>query len=94
MLGWSSARLADRAAVSRATVGTFERAEQQPIPATVVAIRRALEAAGIEFLDDPDAPGLRLRKAAATGLINHPAGRAAGGGRGVDAPRTARRKLA
>jgi transcriptional regulator with XRE-family HTH domain len=56
-LGWSIARLADAASVGVATVARFETHKGETIPATLTAIQRALEHAGVEFLA---ANGLRL----------------------------------
>jgi transcriptional regulator with XRE-family HTH domain len=59
-LGWSIARLAAGARVGVATVARFETEKGETIPATLAAIQRALEAAGVEFLDDN---GVRLGSA-------------------------------
>src|SRR5437870_5396984 len=56
-LGWNIGRLATAAHVGAATVARFERGESETIPATLAAIERALEAAGVEFLPDN---GVRL----------------------------------
>lgn len=62
MLGWTQGELADAASVSRATVLEFERGGRLPHPNNVDAIRRALEAAGITFLnDDGRGPGVRYK---------------------------------
>ena len=63
LLGWSQDDLAERSGVSAPTIGRLEadggeiggRAE------TEQKIRRALEKAGIEFLNG-DQPGVRLKK--------------------------------
>ena len=57
-LGWSLGRLAIEANVGVATAARFERGKRVTIPATLSAIQRALEAAGIEFLPGD---GVRLR---------------------------------
>ena len=49
-LGWSISQLATSARVGVATVARFEIGKGQTIPATLAAIQRALEAAGVEFL--------------------------------------------
>ena len=59
LLDMSQDELAAASRVSRRTVTSFE-AGATPIPATLAAIRRALEAAGVEFLDGD---GVRLRQA-------------------------------
>ena len=62
VLGWSQQRLADEAQIGIATVQRAERAERPPLTASnLFAIERALEAAGIEFIDDDERPGLRWR---------------------------------
>lgn len=62
MLGWTQGELADAASVSRATVLEFERGGRLPHPNNVDAIRSALEAAGITFLnDDGRGPGVRYK---------------------------------
>jgi transcriptional regulator with XRE-family HTH domain len=57
-IGWSLAQLAAAAHVGVATVARFETAKGETIPATLSAIQRALEAAGVEFLPDN---GVRLK---------------------------------
>jgi transcriptional regulator with XRE-family HTH domain len=61
-LGWSERRLARAAGVSTGVVRDFERAGS--VRATSVeAIQRALENAGVMFIDENDGgPGARLRK--------------------------------
>jgi transcriptional regulator with XRE-family HTH domain len=64
MLRWSTIELSRAAQVGQATVNRFERTEGETIPATIAAMQRALEAAGVEFLPEngvrlkakPDAP--------------------------------------
>lgn len=61
LLGWNSVQLADAAGVGKATIWRLESADG-PLggePATVAKIIGALEAAGVEFLDD-DKPGVQL----------------------------------
>jgi transcriptional regulator with XRE-family HTH domain len=59
-LGWSARRLALVAGVSDSTVRNFERGCSQRA-ATVEAIQRALENAGVIFIGDDDGgPGARL----------------------------------
>lgn len=57
MLDWSRERLADAAGISERTLIDFERGARSPVPATLAAIRRALEEAGVEFIER----GVRLR---------------------------------
>jgi transcriptional regulator with XRE-family HTH domain len=60
-LGWNVADLARAAQVSRRTVSDFERGGSLKAT-TVEAIQRALEKAGVIFIDANDGgPGARLR---------------------------------
>jgi transcriptional regulator with XRE-family HTH domain len=59
MLGWSQEELAEAAQVSRMTVVDFERAARLPHSNSVAAVRAALQAAGVEFING-DAPGVCL----------------------------------
>lgn len=62
MLGWQQVQLAQAAGVSRPTVMDFEKGQRIPIPVSQQSIRRALEEAGIEFLDeDGGGRGVRFR---------------------------------
>ena len=64
-LRWSTEILAERADVSSRTVKRFEQHDGVPPShsATLGKIKRALEAAGIEFIGTPeDGPGIRLRR--------------------------------
>jgi|SRR6185437_1829627 transcriptional regulator with XRE-family HTH domain len=67
LLGWSQEQLARRAGVGIVTVYQLEAGVSQPRRATLDVIRRAFEAAGVEFTNG-DQPGLRLTKGAATQL--------------------------
>jgi transcriptional regulator with XRE-family HTH domain len=61
-LGWGVRELASAAKVSPDTVARLERGETL-YPRTVDAIRTALEAAGVLFIDqNGEGPGVRLRK--------------------------------
>jgi len=63
LLAWSQLALAQRARVGIVTVHQFEVAISQPRRATLDAIRRAFESAGVEFIDENGGgPGVRLRK--------------------------------
>jgi transcriptional regulator with XRE-family HTH domain len=63
LLGWSQQTLADRARVGIMTVHQLEKEGTQPRRATLDVIRRALEAAGVGFIDENGGgPGVRLRK--------------------------------
>ena len=59
LLDWSGEQLSSACGVPARTLHRFERGEGEPQRRTVEAIRRALEAAGIEFTNG-NAPGVRL----------------------------------
>jgi transcriptional regulator with XRE-family HTH domain len=62
-LGWSETQLARAVGVGLATVNRFETGQVQTQPATVEAIQRALEAAGVEFTAEKDGgSGVKLHK--------------------------------
>ena len=65
MLKWSGENLAKKSGVSLSTIRRIESSEGVPEGQnmkTVVAIKTALEKAGIEFIGTPDdKPGVRLR---------------------------------
>ncbi len=61
LLDWSQAELAARSNLSESTVRDFEKGRRVPSINNLAAIRRALEAAGVEFIDG-DQPGLRLKR--------------------------------
>jgi transcriptional regulator with XRE-family HTH domain len=64
LLGLSQADVAARAGISIPTVKRAESEDGIRVSAqTIGAIRRALEAAGVEFTNG-DAPGVKLRKPA------------------------------
>ena len=63
LLDWTQQDLADRARVGIVTVRQVEAGLTEPRRATLEVIRRALEVAGVEFIDDDGGgPGVRLRK--------------------------------
>ena len=63
MLEWSRQRLAKAANVAERTLIDFERGARHPYDRTLADIRRALEGAGIIFIDEDDeGPGVRLKK--------------------------------
>ena len=63
LLDWSQADLADRARVGIVTVRQFEAGAHAPRRATIEVIKRAFEAAGVEFIDETAAaPGVGIRK--------------------------------
>jgi transcriptional regulator with XRE-family HTH domain len=60
-LGWSQVELAKRAGVSLSTVQDFERGQRTPIANNIAAMRRVIEAAGMQLLFD--------KNGAAAGII-------------------------
>ena len=69
LLGWSQADLAEASSVSEPTVARLESAEGElgGRELTTGKIRAAIEAAGIEFIDENGGgPGVRLKKGLVT----------------------------
>jgi transcriptional regulator with XRE-family HTH domain len=65
LLNWNQDDLATRAEVSDVTVRNFENEKSTPQRATLAAVRRALESAGVIFVEENgEGPGVRLRKTA------------------------------
>jgi len=64
LLGWSREDLADKSGVGAETVKNFELRGSDPKLGTVNKWRRALEQAGVTFLEESesDGPGVRLKK--------------------------------
>jgi transcriptional regulator with XRE-family HTH domain len=64
LIGWSREDLADRSGVGAGTIKDFEINDSDPKQGTVHKWRRALEAAGVIFIDEDDTvgPGVRLRE--------------------------------
>jgi ribosome-binding protein aMBF1 (putative translation factor) len=70
LLRWSAAELAQASALGANTIRRAEVAEVETslTAANELAVRRALEAAGVEFIDENGGgPGVRLRKASKGG---------------------------
>jgi hypothetical protein len=66
LVRWSGEDLARESAVSVATIRRAELTEKETLmnPANDLAIRRALESAGVEFIDENgEGPGVRLKRA-------------------------------
>ncbi len=64
LLGWSRKQLAKSALIAERTLVDFERGARNPLDRTLSDIRRALEDAGVFFIDEDEelGPGVRLRK--------------------------------
>ena len=65
LLRWTAHQLAEASGVSVTTIRRAEPSDEplRMIPANAEAIRRTLEAAGIEFIDpNGGGPGVRLRE--------------------------------
>jgi transcriptional regulator with XRE-family HTH domain len=63
LLEWSQQELAKHAEVGVVTVHQLESGTSEPRRATLQAIRRAFELAGVDFIDENGGgPGVRLRK--------------------------------
>ena len=60
LLGISQDELSTRSRVSKRAIAGFEVGKSRPVPATLMALRQALEAAGVEFIPG----GARLRESA------------------------------
>ena len=63
LVDWSQQQLADAAKIGNATIRNFEGSKSEPQSATLDVMRRALEAAGVEFIaENGGGPGVRLRR--------------------------------
>ena len=63
LLAWSQQDLANAASVGIVTVHQLEAGTSEPRRATLQVIRRAFEAAGVEFIDENGGgAGVRLRE--------------------------------
>ncbi len=63
--GWldlGQQELADAAGVSLSTVRDYEKGRRKPIAATLAAMKAALEAKGIVFVDDAETWGITSAK--------------------------------
>ncbi len=62
LIGWSRRELAEASHVAERTLIDFERRARSPQRRTLHDIRRALEDAGVIFIDaDEEGPGVRLK---------------------------------
>jgi transcriptional regulator with XRE-family HTH domain len=65
LIDWSQLELAQRAAVGIVTIRQLEAGVHTPRRSTLDVVRRALEAAGVEFIDENGGgAGVRLLKPA------------------------------
>jgi predicted transcriptional regulator len=63
LIDWSQMELAERAGVGIVTIRQLEAGVHAPRRSTLDVVRRALEAAGVEFIaENGGGPGVRLRK--------------------------------
>jgi transcriptional regulator with XRE-family HTH domain len=63
LIDWSQQRLSEAANVGNATIRNFEGGKSSPTRATLDVLRRALEAAGVEFIaENGGGAGVRLKK--------------------------------
>jgi transcriptional regulator with XRE-family HTH domain len=60
---WSQSKLARVSNLSVGTIKEFELGRREPLINNLAAVRRALEGAGVEFIDG-DRPGVRMRERA------------------------------
>ena len=64
LVDWSQSDLGKRSNLSESTIRDFEKGRRIPGPNNLAAIRAALEAAGVIFIEENgEGPGVRLRKA-------------------------------
>jgi transcriptional regulator with XRE-family HTH domain len=63
IVGWSREELAEKSGMSAQAIREFELGSSDPKMGTVQRWKRALEAAGVKFIDadDQDGAGVRLR---------------------------------
>ena len=61
LLDWSQAKLTAQSNLGESTIRDFEKGRRIPSINNLAAIRRALELAGVEFIDG-DQPGVRLTR--------------------------------
>ncbi|MEE1612063.1 helix-turn-helix domain-containing protein [Microvirga sp. CF3016] len=64
LIGWSRETLSERCGVAASTLADFEASKRTPYARTLVDVRKALEAGGVEFLEaktgTASGPGVRL----------------------------------
>lgn len=63
LLDWSREQLVDVSRVGLRTIVDFERGARAPREVTLLALRAALESAGVIFIEENgEGPGVRMRK--------------------------------
>ena len=62
LLDWTLVDLSTRANVSVTAINEYERRRRRTQSSTVRVLQLALEDAGIEFYENGEGPGLRLKK--------------------------------
>jgi predicted transcriptional regulator len=63
MLGLTQKQLAGAAGITKTALVNIETATSDPRSSTLLAIQKALESAGVEFIaENGGGPGVRLRK--------------------------------
>jgi transcriptional regulator with XRE-family HTH domain len=67
LLDWSQTELASRSNLSESTIRDFEKGRRVPSLNNLAAVRRAFEAAGVEFTNG-NQPGVRLKAVASGGM--------------------------
>jgi ribosome-binding protein aMBF1 (putative translation factor) len=68
LLDWSRQALAEAAHIDTEIIGRFEDSFSTPQTTSILALKRALEAAGVIFVDDDgQGAGVRLRKSKSYG---------------------------
>ena len=66
LIGWSQDQLVGASKVAKATIANFEAGRRLPYDRTLTDLQRALESAGIIFVDENgEGLGVRLRKTVA-----------------------------
>ena len=67
LLGWSRSDLAGHSGVSSTTIGNFETGRRKASVLDLSVVRRAFEAAEVEFIaDNAEGAGVRLRTSSLT----------------------------
>ena len=61
LLAWSQDQLAKQADVGNSTVRDFEKGRRAPLDENLIAIRSALEDAGVEFIPAKNGKGVGVR---------------------------------